>query len=162
MGFPLYVACCFSLDVLKIISLCLVSVSLISMCLDVFLLVFILYETLCFLDLVQYFLSHVGELFDYNLFKKIFSSFLVLFFLWDPYNSYVGSFNIVQELSEASLNYYFFFSCSSAFISTTLSSCSLTHSSVLVIPLLVTSRVFLILAIVLFISVYSLFLLGPC
>ena len=47
MGFPLYLTCCFSLDGFNIISLCLVFVSLISMCLGVFLLGFILYGTLC-------------------------------------------------------------------------------------------------------------------
>ena len=35
MGFPLYVTCCFSLAASNILSLCLVFVSLISMCLDV-------------------------------------------------------------------------------------------------------------------------------
>ena len=47
MGFPLYVACCFSLAAFNILSLCLVFVSLISICLGVFLLGFILYGTLC-------------------------------------------------------------------------------------------------------------------
>ena len=47
MGFPLYVMCCFSLAAFNILSLCLVFVSLISMCLGVFLLGFILYGTLC-------------------------------------------------------------------------------------------------------------------
>ena len=47
MGFPLYVTCCFSLSAFTILSLCLVFVSLISMCLGMFLLVFILYVTLC-------------------------------------------------------------------------------------------------------------------
>ena len=47
MGFPLYVACCFSLTAFNIFYLCLVFVSLISMCIGVFLLVFILYWTLC-------------------------------------------------------------------------------------------------------------------
>ena len=46
MGFPLYVTCCFSLAPFKILSLCLIFVGLINMCLDVFLLGFILYETL--------------------------------------------------------------------------------------------------------------------
>ena len=36
MGFPLYVTCCFSLAAFNIFSLCLVSVSFINMCLDVF------------------------------------------------------------------------------------------------------------------------------
>ena len=48
MGFPLYATCCFSLAAFNILSLCLVFVSLISMCLGVFLLGFILYVTYCF------------------------------------------------------------------------------------------------------------------
>ena len=47
MGFPLYVTYCFSLADFNILSLCLISVGLISMCLDVFLLVFNLQGTLC-------------------------------------------------------------------------------------------------------------------
>ena len=47
MGFPLYVTCCFSLAAFNIHSLCLAFVSLISMCLGMFLLGFILYGTLC-------------------------------------------------------------------------------------------------------------------
>ena len=47
MGFPLYVTCCFSLPAFNILSLCLVFVSLISICLGVFLLGFIPYWTLC-------------------------------------------------------------------------------------------------------------------
>ena len=47
MGFPLYFTCCFSLAAFNSYSLCLVFVSLISMCLGVFLLSFILYGTLC-------------------------------------------------------------------------------------------------------------------
>ena len=42
MGFPLYVTCCFSLAAFNILFLCLVFVSLISMCLGVFFLGFIL------------------------------------------------------------------------------------------------------------------------
>ena len=71
MGFPLYVACCFSLVIFNIFSLCLVFVSLISMCLGMFLFGFILYGTLCLLDLLDYFLFHVGE---------IFNSILLIFF----------------------------------------------------------------------------------
>ena len=47
MGFPLYVTCCFSLAAFHIFSLCLVFVSLISMCLGMFFLGFILCGTLC-------------------------------------------------------------------------------------------------------------------
>ena len=45
MGFPLYVTYCFSLAACNILSLCLIFVSLTSMCLGVFLLGFILYGT---------------------------------------------------------------------------------------------------------------------
>jgi len=47
MGFPLYVTCRFSLTALNILCLCLVFISLINMCLGMFLLGFILYGTLC-------------------------------------------------------------------------------------------------------------------
>ena len=47
MGFPLYATCCFYLAAFYILALCLVFVSLISMCLGVFSLRFILYGTLC-------------------------------------------------------------------------------------------------------------------
>ena len=47
MGFPLYVTSCFCLDAFNILSLCLVFVSLISMCLGMFLLGFILCGTPC-------------------------------------------------------------------------------------------------------------------
>jgi len=40
IGFPLYVTCCFSLAAFNILSLCLISVSLINMCIVVFLLGF--------------------------------------------------------------------------------------------------------------------------
>ena len=60
MGFPLYVTCCFSFAAFNILSLCLISVNLISMCLDVFLLGFILYETLHFLELIVSF-SMLGK-----------------------------------------------------------------------------------------------------
>ena len=47
MGFYLYVTCCFFLAAFNILSMCLVFVSLVSMCLGMFLLGFILYGTLC-------------------------------------------------------------------------------------------------------------------
>ena len=96
MGFPLYVTCCFSLAAFNILSLCLVFVSLISMCLSVFLLGFILCGTLCHLDSIDYFLFHGGENFNYNLFKNFLISFLFFFFFWDPYNSNVCAFDILS------------------------------------------------------------------
>ena len=79
MGVPIYVIGCFPLVAFNIFSLSLIFVSLITMCLSVFLLGFILPETLCFLDLVDYFLSHVREFFSYHLFKYFIRNFL--FFL---------------------------------------------------------------------------------
>ena len=77
MGFHWYVTCCFSLAAFNILSLCLVFVSLIIMYLGMFLLGFILYGTLCasWTSLTN-FLFHVGEIFNYNLFKI----FLIPFF----------------------------------------------------------------------------------
>ena len=70
VGFPLWVTCCFSLASFNIIYLCLVSASLINMHLDVFLFCFILYGTLVFFDLIDYFLSYLGEVFNYNHFTN--------------------------------------------------------------------------------------------
>ena len=42
------------------------------------------WDSLCFLDLVNYFLYHVREVFVYNLFKCFIRPFI---FFWDPYNS---------------------------------------------------------------------------
>ena len=107
MGFPLYVTCRFSLAVFNIFSLYLVFVSLISMCLVMSLLGFILYGTLHFLDLIDYFLFHVGEIFNDNLFKNFLILFLFLFF-WDPYNLNVGAFGIVPDVSDYPQFFSFF------------------------------------------------------
>ena len=76
MGFPLYATCCFSLAAFNILSLCLVFVSLISIrfwCVSP--LVYPVWDSLCLLDLIDYFLFHVGEIFNYNLFKNFFIAF---------------------------------------------------------------------------------------
>ena len=62
---PLYAISYFSLVAFNILSLSLAFVVLITMCLGVFLLGFILLRTLCFLHLVDYFLSHVRKVFTY-------------------------------------------------------------------------------------------------
>ena len=83
---------------LSVIFLSLIFVSLITMCLAVFLLGFIMPGTLCFLDLGGYFLSHVKEVFDCNLFGYFLWSFLSLFSFWDPCNANVVAFNVVPEV----------------------------------------------------------------
>ena len=87
-GFPLYVACFFSLAAFNLLSLCLVFVSLISMCLwHVSPWIYPVWDSLCLLDLIDYFLFHVGKIFNYDLFKNFLILFLFLFFFWDLYNS---------------------------------------------------------------------------
>ena len=144
MGFPLYVTCCFSLAAFNVPSLCLVFVSLISMCLHMFLLLFILYGTLCLLGLIDHFLFHVGLIFNSNLFKNFLILFLFLFFFWDPYNLNVSAFDIVPEVSETTSVLFILFTvfCSSEVISTILCSSSLIHSYVSDILLFISSRVF--------------------
>ena len=71
-----------------------------------FLLGFILYETLHFIDLGGYFLSHVWEVFNYNLFKYFLRFFLFFFFL-DPYNLNIGAFNVFPEVSETDFHFFF-------------------------------------------------------
>ena len=44
----------------------------------------------------DYFLSHVKEVFEYNLFRYFLRPILCLFFFWDPYNSVAGAFTVVQ------------------------------------------------------------------
>ena len=109
MGIPLYVICYFHLVYLNIFSLYLICVCLINMCLGVFFLGFIPYVTLHFLGLGDYVLSHVREVFNYNLFKYFLRPFL--FFFQDPFNSNVSAFNVVPKVSETvliSFNSFFF------------------------------------------------------
>ena len=132
------------------------------MCLSVFLLGLILYGTLCFLSLGDYFLSHVRDIFDYTLFKHFLRPFPFLFF-WDPYNLDVGVLNLVPEVSETilnSLHSFFFILPLDSYLHHAIF--QLTYSFFCLSYLLVPSKVFLISAIVLSLFVYSLFLLGPC
>ena len=95
----MYVICHFSLVAFNILSLSLIFVSVITMCLCVFFLGFILPGALSFLDLVDYFLSHVREVFSYHLFRYFLRSFFSLFSFWDPYNVNVCMFNVGPEVS---------------------------------------------------------------
>ena len=155
MGFPLYVTCCFSLAAFNILSLCLVFVSLISMCLGMFLLGFILYDSLWLLDLIDSFLFHVGEIFNYNLFKN----FLIPFLFYSSSGTPIIQLLVHLILFQRSLRLssvlfiLFILFCSSEVIPTILSSSSLICSSSADILLLIPSRVFLNSAFVLFVSV---------
>ena len=160
MGFALYVTCFFSLAAFNILSLCLLFVSLISLCLVLFLLGFILHGILCaswtwltisFLILGNFLSIISSKIFSYPFFfcsssgTPIFQMLVLLIFS--------------QKSLRLSLVLFILFTlfCSSAVISTTLSSNSLIHSSASDILLLITSRVFLISVIVLFVSVCLLF-----
>ena len=67
------------------------------------------YKGLSALAGLDNFLFHVGEVFNYNFFKNVLSACLFFFlFLWDPYNSNGGAFNIVPKVSEALLNSFLF------------------------------------------------------
>ena len=111
------------------------------------------WDSLCFLDLINYFLFHIREVFTYNLFKYFLRPILFLFFLWDPCNLNVGVFNVVPDVSEIVLNCFYSLFCSVAVISTILSSSSLIHPSASVILLLIPSSVLFTSVIVLFITV---------
>ena len=117
--------------------------------------------SLDFLDLDGYLLPHLGEVFNYSLLRYFLMPFLFVFF-WESYDSNVGVFNIILEVSEVVLissNYFFSFFFSVSFISTILSSTSLMLSYASVILLLVPSRVLLISVIALFI-IYCLFFIS--
>ena len=163
MGIPFCVICCFSLAAFNICSLCLIFVNLINMSWGVSPWVYPIWNSLCFLDLGDYFLPHFREVFNCYLLKYFLMVFLFVFFFWDSYDSNVGVFNIVPEVSEVVLISFNSFFLSALFISTILSSASLILSSALFILLLVPSRVFLsqLLHYSLLID-YFLFLLGPC
>ena len=98
IGSPLYVTCCFSLAASNILSLCLVFVSLISMCLHVSPWVYPVWDSLYLLDLIDSFLFHVGEIFNYHLITFLF------FFFCDRYNLNIGVFDSVSEVSETILS----------------------------------------------------------
>ena len=73
--------------------------------------VYPVWNSLVFLDLGDYFLPHFRENFNYYL-KYFLMVFLFVFFFWDSYDSNVGAFNIVPEVSETvlvSFNTFFFF-----------------------------------------------------
>ena len=90
--------------------------------------VYPVWDSLGFLDLSDYFPPHFRDVFNYYLLNYFVMAFLfVFFFFWDSYDSNVGAFNTVQEVSEIvliSFNSFFFF-LSDSFISTILSSNSL-------------------------------------
>ena len=116
--------------------------------------VYPIWDSLGFLDLGGYFLPHLREVFHYYLIKYFLMALNFVVFFWDSYDSNVGVFNIVAEVSEIvliSFNSFFFFPLCFIYF----------HHSIfqLIYPffcfsssLLVTSIMFLISVIALFIA----------
>ena len=75
-GVPLFVICCFCLIAFNNFSLSLIFVNLITVCLGMFLLGFILPGSVCASWTWVTILSHVTEVFDYNLFKYLLRALL--------------------------------------------------------------------------------------
>ena len=146
----------FLLTAFNILSLCLVFVSLICMCLGMFLLGFILYGTLCAsCTWLPISFSMLGK-FSSIVFSKIFSH---PFFFSSSSGTCINRLLVCLMWSQSSLKLssalfiLFTLFCSSEVVYTILSSSSLIHSSASDILLLILSRLFLISEIVLFVSV---------
>ena len=65
--------------------------------------VYPVWDCLSFLELGGYFFPRCRDVFDYYLLKYFLMPFLFVFFFWDIYDSNVGAFNIVPEVSEVGL-----------------------------------------------------------
>ena len=76
VGVPLYIICHFSFVAFNILSRPLIFVSLITMSQCVSPWVYPSWDSLCFLNFADYFLSHVRKVFSYYLFKYFLRSLL--------------------------------------------------------------------------------------
>ena len=144
MGILLCVLCCFSLAAFNMCSLCLIFVNLMNMCLGVFCLVYPVWDSLGFLDLDDYFLSHFREVFNYYHLKYFLMAFLFAFFFGGSLIRMLGRLASSQRSLRLSsfLLIRFSFFLSASFISTILSSNSLILSSASVILLFVPPECF--------------------
>ena len=108
--------------------------------------VYPVWDSLCFLVLIDYFVSRIMEVFNYNLFKYFLSPFLFLFFFLDPIIRMLVCLMLSQRSLRLSSILFILFSlfCSVVVISIVLSSRSLICSSASVILLLIPSRELLI------------------
>ena len=155
MGVPLYVTCCFSLVAFRIFSLSLIFPIWLICVLACSNWIYPAWDSLCFLDLGDCFLSHVREFFRYYHFKYFLRSFLLSFPSGTPTLWMLMCLMLSQRsirLSWFRFSIFFLF-CSMAVISTILSFRSLICSSASVILLSISPYVFFISVILLFISV---------
>ena len=104
------------------------------------------WDSLDFLDLVDYFLSLVRKVFSYCLFKIFLRSSLSLFSFWDPFNRMLVYLMLLQSSLRLSSSLFILFSVfySVAVISTILSSWLYSCSSASVILLLILSSILFI------------------
>ena len=99
MGILLHVICCFPLFLLIFylsVSFCQFD-NYVSQCVPLW--VYPTLDSLLFLDLVDYFLSPVMEVFSYCLFKYFLGSLSLSSPFRDPYNVNIGAFNVAPEVS---------------------------------------------------------------
>ena len=144
MDIRLYVICHFSLVAFNILSLVFNFCQFdywVSGCAPPW--VYPAWDSLCFLDLVDYFLSHIRKAFSYYLFKYFLRSFLSLFSLWNPIMQMLVPLMLSQRSLRLSSFLFILLSllCSAPVISTILSSRSFTPASTSVILLLIPSSV---------------------
>ena len=139
IGVPLYVICFFSIAAFKIFYLSLVLVSLINMCLRVFLLGFILYGTHCaswiWVSVSFPILGNFSAIISWNIFSVPFSLSSASGTPIMQMLVHVMLFQSSHGLPPFLFNLFFLF-CSSSVISTSLSSISLIHFSAFCILLL--------------------------
>ena len=100
MGVPVYVICCFSLGAFNNLPFIFCHFDYcVSWCVSPW--VYPAWDSLCFLDSVDYFLSHVKELFSHYHFQYFLGSFPSLFSFWYSYNVNVVWLMLFQRFSEA-------------------------------------------------------------
>jgi len=159
MGICLCVICCVSLAAFNICSLCFWS--LLICVLGCFSLGLSCLGLSAFLELGDYFLPHLREVFNYYLLKYFLMVFLFLLFFGTPMIRLLGVLTLSQKSLRLSsfLLILFSFFLSDWFISAIQSYTSLILSSASAVLLLVPSRVFVISFVALFIM-YSLFFIS--
>ena len=113
------------------------------------------WDSLCFLDLINSFLCNTREVFNYNLFKYFLRPLLFSFCFWEPYNSNVGAFSVVPRVAETVLCSFlsFFFLLPRRIFWTISSSRPLNSSSAPVAVLVIHAREYLFSFILFFIMV---------
>ena len=161
MGLPLYAICYFTFVAFNVLSLCLGFVSLISMCLGIFLFGFILYGTLwaswTWLAIFFSMLGKISTIISSKFSHTLSFSVLILGPLYfECWCIWYGPRGVLRLSSVLFILFTLF--CSSEVIFNILPSSSLIHSSASDILLLIPSRVFSISVIVFVcLSFYSLF-----